>query len=112
LKHRVKVRSHERVYVRRGQKPLKNEDRKEMVERGYRVYLSEHELTFEDARRLHSRGKPGPQHSHWVAVRDTRVKEHKRGPEGAEVIPLVRVVDPEVLGDTLDYEMTDEVQRK
>jgi hypothetical protein len=112
LKHRVKVRSHERVYVRRGQKPLKIEDRKEMVERGFRVYLNEHELTFEDARRLHSRDKLGPQHSHWVAVRDTRVKEHKRGPEGAEVIPLVRVVDQEVLSDTLDYEMTDEVQRK
>lgn len=112
LKHRVKVRSHERVYIRRGQKPLKVEDRKEMVERGYRVYLSEHELTFEDARRLHSRKKLGPQHSHWVAIKDTRVKEHKRGPEDAEIIPLVRVVDNEVLDDTLDYQMTDEVPRK
>jgi hypothetical protein len=112
LKHRVKVRSHERVYILRGQKPLKIEDRKEMVERGYRVYLNEHELTFEDARRLSSRDKPGPMHSHWVALRDTRVKEHKRGPEGAEVIPLVRVVDKEVLSDTLDYEMNDEVQGK
>jgi hypothetical protein len=100
------------VYILRGQKPLKIEDRKEMVERGYRVYLNEHELTFEDARRLSSRDKPGPMHSHWVALRDTRVKEHKRGPEGAEVIPLVRVVDKEVLSDTLDYEMNDEVQGK
>jgi hypothetical protein len=111
LKHRVSVRSHERVYIRRGWKPMKEEDRKDLIDRGYRVYQDDKDVSFDDARRIRMRGKSGPDAGHWVAVRHIRIESHEKGPEGTSNVPLVRVADSNVSIESLTYELADEVAR-
>ena len=110
LKSRVKVRSHERVYIRRGRLPLKLEDFNEMVLRGYRVYDGNKKMTFDDARRLRLRGSDGPGYTHWVAVKDVRIQEHYKGPEDGPEVKVVHIPSDKVVVEAIEWEMTDGIK--
>jgi len=110
LMSRVKVRSHERVYIQRGLLPLKLEDRNILVLRGYRVYDGNKKVSFDDARRLRLRGAKGPGHAHWIAVKDVRIQEHYKGPEDAPEVKVVHVPDGKTIAEAIEWEMADETK--
>jgi hypothetical protein len=110
LDHRVRVRSHERVYVRRGPKPLLEADRVILRQRGYRIYFHVDDMTYLDKRRLKIRAKKFPDGIHYIAMKDVRVQQHERGPEDAEIVPQVHVVNPEVVAESMEWELSDERQ--
>ena len=108
LDHRVSVRAHERVYVRRGPKPLAEEDRLLLLHRGYRIYFNPEDMTYLDKRRLQIRAKKFPDGVHWTALKDVRVDQHERGPEDADLIPQVHVVNADVVTKALEWELSDD----
>ena len=107
LNHRVSIRSHERVKVVRGLKPIREDERKRLFRLGYTLYEDANEMTRKDIQRLKLRNHEGATLTNWVALKAIRVKEHERGPEDAPLVKVVRVADPNTamgsLRDDLDH---------
>lgn len=86
--HRWDVRGHERVRFRRGAHPIPEKMHRDLTERGYRIHLTE--PCGEDLARMRERGiewHPGE----WLAVLSSWVPNYVKGPEGAPLIPAIRV---------------------
>ena len=107
LDHRVDCREHDRCYIRRGRLPISSDERSLLEGRGYTIYTDRKDVSPRDARRFNRRRIPHPDGIDWVAIKTVRIPEHKRGPEGKRVVPLVRVTKDEVIGDSLEYELSD-----
>jgi len=101
LTTRIRVRSHERVKIRRGLKPMGEEDRLWLVKQGYRVYHNAADVPAEDALRFVSRGKDGPDAGAWAAVKHRRIQEYDKGPEGGELVKVIRVPDIDVVNQVI-----------
>ncbi len=93
LKTRISIRSHERVKIYRGLKPIRDDDKKRLSRLGYTIYEDKNDVTRKDSQRLKLRGSGGPDLTHWVALKAIRIKEHERGPDGAPLTKVVRVAD-------------------
>jgi hypothetical protein len=107
LDHRVDCREHDRCYIRRGKLPISTDERSLLEGRGYTIYTDRKDVSPRDARRFNRRRIPHPDGIDWVAIRTIRIPQHEKGPEGKKVVPLVRVTSTEVIGNSLEYELSD-----
>jgi hypothetical protein len=78
--HRFDVRGHERCYIRRGELPLDDKERKKLVARGYTVYTV-NPMTREDMYRLTERGLRPKSRNEWLGIKvkwiDADVRPHR-----------------------------------
>ena len=101
LTTRVKVRGHERVKIRRGLKPMREDDRLWLAKQGYRVYHNAADVPAEDALRFSSRGKDGPDTGAWAAIKHKRVQEYEKGPEDGKLVKVIRVPNIDVANQVI-----------
>ena len=105
LTKRIKCRKHERCYVKHGRLPLEVEHKELLLSRGYTIYKDNLDIGPRDEKRLKLRRIPFPDGFRWVAIRTIIIDEHKRGPEGTDVVPLVLVPDSKVMKQSTEFEL-------
>ncbi|MBW2169803.1 MAG: hypothetical protein JRG69_11205, partial [Deltaproteobacteria bacterium] len=88
--HRFQVRGHYRVRVKRGQMPMPQDVREILTERKYIIYTINY-MSERHTRMLAERGVSPKHPDEWVAVLESWVKDHKKGPDDGPFVPSVRV---------------------
>lgn len=91
LVHRHDRRSHERLLVRRGARPIDAETKLRLEKARYRVFESQ-DVPEPLATALRRRGKPPKHHHQWVALRTTQVRATVVGEASLPYVPASRVV--------------------
>lgn len=94
LAFRYHVRSHDRLYVRRGELPISPEDKVKLQGRGY-VVSEEPSETFELEYAFRRKHIPTQKQHEWIACRIVDIEEHVRGPEDGPLIPPLKTLPPE-----------------
>ena len=105
LTKRIKCRKHERCYIQHGRLPLEVEHKELLLSRGYMIYTDNLDVGPRDYKRLSLRGIEMPNGYRWVAIRTIIIDEHKRGPEGKELVPLVLVPQDKVMKQSTEFEL-------
>lgn len=90
---RFDVRSHDRIFLHRGEAPVEPAIAKRLEKRGYMFFTDAWPAGLAEACR--SRGHEDPQKGEWLAIRVVKVKAHLKGPEDAEYVPSLRVPSPD-----------------
>ena len=86
---RFDVRSHDRIYLHRGEAPVEPAIAKRLEKRGYMFFSGVWPDGLADPCRV--RGHEDPKTGEWLAIRVVKVKAHLKGPESAEYVPSLRV---------------------
>lgn len=89
LSHQFIVRGHECCKIKRGRRPIKQEDREKLEKREYRIY-TDGQIKDEDWERLLKRGIKDRRPDEWIAIKTWWRKEFVKGPSGAPFIPSTR----------------------
>jgi hypothetical protein len=89
LAYRHDVRSHERVLVRRGTLPQKEATKRQLGDRGYKIY-THGAVPSGMLDRLARRALQPPRMGEWIALKITHVAAHVRGPKDAPYVPATR----------------------
>jgi len=111
LGHRISCRSHERCYIKNGPLPLTDDVRKDLIERGYTIYTDNLDIGPRDARRMRDRRARWPDGVRFTAIKTTIIKEHERGPEDKELVPMILVPKSEVVKETMEFEFDNRRQQ-
>lgn len=88
--HRFHVRGHYRVRVKRGLLPMSIETREILVARKYTIYAI-NPMSERHTRMLAERGVSPKRPHEWVAILESWVRDHKKGPDDGPFVPSVRV---------------------
>ena len=110
LGHRISCRTHERCYIKNGPLPLTDDVRNDLVQRGYTIYTDNLDIGPRDARRMKDRRARWPDGVRFTAIKTTIIKEHERGPEDKELVPMILVPKPEVVKDTMEFEFNNNLK--
>ena len=88
--HQFQVRGHYRVRVKRGPLPMPQEAREVLAARKYTIYTI-NSMVERHTRMLAERGVSPKRPHEWVAVLETWVRDHMKGPDDGPFVPSVRV---------------------
>lgn len=86
--HQWDVERHVRLYVERGSLPIDPALAWALGQRGYTLHVGP--LPDTEAARLARRGHPAQGGDEWIALRETPVKSHRKGPADKPYIPGLR----------------------
>lgn len=88
--HQFKVRGHYRVRIKRGRLPMDDEARETLARRKYAIYTIA-EPSSRHSAMLAERGVEPKRPWEWMAILESWVSDHTRGPENAPFVPSVRM---------------------